>query len=102
MNSRLLPNFTGKGEDSLDKPYFDMFMNIFVVTDFPTVTEPPMWLCICRDKDTKLKASQLAGKAMFTTNYVKIYSTYKPTKFERLEDLSATNKSKLVSPFCSL
>ena len=30
---------------------------------------------------------------MFTTNYVKKYATYEPAKFERLEDLPATNKS---------
>ena len=81
-----------KGEDSLDKPYYDMFMNMFVATDFPTVTEPPVWLWICGDKETKLKATQLAGMEMFTSNYVKKYSTYEPSKFERLEDLPATNK----------
>ena len=30
---------------------------------------------------------------MFTANYVKKYATYEPAKFERLEDLPATNKS---------
>ena len=75
MNFRRLLGFTGKREDSLDKPYFDMFMNMFVATDFPTVTEPPVWLWICEDKETKLKATQLVGMAMFTANYVKKYST---------------------------
>ena len=70
-----------------------MFMNMFVTTDFPTVTKPPVWLWICGDKETELKATQLAGKAMFTANYVKKYATFEPAKFERLEDLSATNKS---------
>ena len=93
MDFRRLPGFTGKGEDSLEKPYFDMFMNMFVTADFPTVTEPPVWLWICGDKETKLKATQLAGKAMFTANYVKRCVAYEPAKFERLEDLPATNKS---------
>ena len=70
-----------------------MFMNMFVMADFPTVTKPPVWLWICGDKETELKATQLAGKAMFTANYVKKYATYEPAKFERLEDLPATNKS---------
>ena len=30
---------------------------------------------------------------MFKANYMKKYSTYKPTKFKRLDDLSATNKN---------
>ena len=30
---------------------------------------------------------------MFTANYVKKHSTYKPVKFERLEDLPTTNKN---------
>ena len=68
-------------------------MNMFVTTDFPTVMEPPVWLWICGDKETELKATQLAGKAMFTANYVKKYVTYEPAKFERLEDLPVTNKS---------
>ena len=89
MDFRRLPGFPGKGEDSLEKPYFDMFVTV----DFPTVTEPSVWLWICRDKETELKATQLAGKTMFTANYVKKYATYEPAKFERLEDLSATNKS---------
>ena len=93
MDFRRLPGFTGKGEDSLEKPYFDMFMNMFVATDFPTVMEPPVWLWICGDKETELKATQLEGMAIFTANYVKKYSTYEPAKFERLEDLSATNKN---------
>ena len=93
MDFRRLPGFTSKGEDSLEKPYFDMFMNMFVTADFPTVIEPPVWLWICGDKETELKATQLAGKAMFTANYVKKYATYEPTKFEWLEDLPATNKS---------
>ena len=42
MDFRRLPDFTGKGEDSLEKPYFNMFMNMFVTADFPTVTEPPV------------------------------------------------------------
>ena len=57
------------------------------------MTEPPVWLWICGDKETELKATQLAGKAMFTANYVKKYATYEPAKFERLEDLPETNKS---------
>ena len=93
MDFQRLPGFTGKGEDSLEKPYFDMFMNMFVTADFPTVTEPPVWLWICGDKETELKATQLAGKAMFTANYVKKYATYEPAKFEQLEDLPTTNKS---------
>ena len=93
MDFRQLLDFTRKGEDSLEKPYFNMFMNMFVTMDFPTVTKPPVWLWICRDKETELKAAQLAGKAMFTTNYVKKYATYEPAKFEWLEDLPATNKS---------
>ena len=52
-------NFVEKEEDTLEKPYFDMFMNMFVTTDFSTVTEPSVLLWICRDKETKLKASQL-------------------------------------------
>ena len=70
-----------------------MFMNMFVTADFPTVTKPPVWLWICGDKETELKATQLADKTMFTANYVKKYATYEPAKFERLEDLPATNKS---------
>ena len=101
MDFRRLPGFTGKGEDLLEKPYFDMFMNMFVTADFPTVTEPPVWLWICGDKETELKATQLVGKAMFTTNYVKKYATYEPAKFERLEDLPATNKSART-PVCLL
>ena len=93
MDFRRLSGFTGKGEDSLDKPYFDMFMNMFVVTDFPTVMEPPMWLWIWEDKETELKATQLEGMAMVTPNYVKKYSTYEPVKLEQLEDLPATNKN---------
>ena len=93
MDFRRLPGFTGKGEDSLEKPYFDMFMNMFVTADFPTVTEPPLWLWICGDKETELKATQLAGKALFTTNYMKKYATYEPAKFEWLEDLPTTNKN---------
>ena len=93
MDFQRLPGFTGKGENSLKKPYFDMFMNMFVATDFPTMTEPLVWLWICRDKETELKATQLAGMAMFTANYVKKYSTYEPAKFEWLEDLPATNKN---------
>ena len=93
MDFRRLPRFTGKGEDLLEKPYFDMFMNMFVTADFPTVMEPPVWLWICRDKEMELKATQLAGKAMFTANYVTKYATYEPVKFKRLEDLPATNKS---------
>ena len=92
MDFRRLPSFSGKGEDSMEKPYFDMFMNMFVATDFPTMTEPPVWLWICGDKET-----QLAGMAMFTANYVKKYSTYEPAKFERLEDLPATNKNARVA-----
>ena len=76
-----------------------MFMNMFVTTDFPTVTEPLVWLRICRDKETELKATQLVGKAIFTTNYVKKYATYEPVKFERLEDLPATNKSAQAPVF---
>ena len=57
MDFRRLLGFIRKGEDSLDKPYFDMFMNMFVATDFPTVTEPPMWLWIYGDKDKELKAT---------------------------------------------
>ena len=38
------------------------------------MTEPPVWLWICEDKETELKATQLAGMAMFTANYVKKYS----------------------------
>ena len=101
MDFRRLPGFTAKGEDSLEKTYFDMFMNMFVMADFPTVTEPPVWLWICGDKETELKATQLAGKAMFTANYVKKYATYEPAKFERLEDLPATNKSARA-PICLL
>ena len=93
MDFRRLPGFTRKGEDSLDKLYFDMFMNMFVATDFPTVTEPPVWLWICGNKEIELKATHLVGMAMFTANYVKKYSTYEPAKFERLEDLPATNKN---------
>ena len=93
MDFRRLPGFTTKGEDSLERPYFDMFMNMFVTADFPTVTEPPVWRWICGDKEMELKATQLAGKVMFTANYVKKYATYEPAKFERLEDLPATNKS---------
>ena len=93
MDFRRLPDFIGKGEDSLEKPYFDMFMNMFVTADFPTVTKPPVWLWICGDKETELKATQLVGKAMFTANYVKKYATYEPAKFEWLEDLLTTNKS---------
>ena len=93
MDFRRLPSFIEKGEDLLEKPYFDMFVNMFVTADFSTVSEPPVWLWICGDKETELKATQLADKAMFTANYVKKYATYEPTKFERLEDLPATNKS---------
>ena len=93
MDFRRLLGFIGKGEDSLDKPYFDMFMNMFVVTDFPIVMEPPVWLWICGDQETQLKAIQLVGMAMFIANYVKKYSTYEPAKVERLEDLPATNKN---------
>ena len=78
-----------------------MFMNMFVTADFPTVTKPPVWLWICRDKETELKATELAGKAMFTTNYVKRYAAYEPAKFEQLEDLPATNKSARA-PVCLL
>ena len=70
-----------------------MFMNMFVTADFPPVTEPPVWQWICGDKEMELKATQLAGKAMFTANYVTKYATYELAKFERLEDLPATNKS---------
>ena len=93
MDFQRLPGFTRKDEDLVDKPYFDMFMNMFVTMDFPTVTEPPVWLWICGDNETELKATQLADKAMFTSNYMKKYSTYEPAKFEWLEDLPATNKS---------
>ena len=101
MDFRRLPGFTGKGEDSLEKPYFDMFMNMFMTVDFPTVTGPSVWLWIKGDKEMELKATQLAGKAMFTANYVKKYATYEPAKFERLEDLPATNKSARA-PVCLL
>ena len=101
MDFQRLLGFTGKGEDSLDKLYFDMFMNMFVATDFPIVTEPPVWLWICRDKETKLKATQLVGMAMVTANYVKKYSLYEPAKFERLEDLPVTNKNARA-PMCLL
>ena len=97
MDFRRLPSFTGKGEDSLEKLYFDMFMNMFVATDFPIVTEPLVWLWICGDKEIELKATQLAGLAMFIANYVKKYSMYEPAKFERLEDLLATNKNAQAS-----
>ena len=70
-----------------------MFMNMFVTADFPTVTEPSVWLWICGEKETELKATQLAGKAMFIANDVKKYATYEPTKFEWLEGLPTTNKS---------
>ena len=93
MDFRQLPGFTAKGEDSLEKPYFDMFMNSFVMADFPIVTEPPVWLWICGDKETELKATELASKAMFRANYVKKYATYEPAKFKWLEVLPATNKS---------
>ena len=93
MDFRWLLGFTGKREDSLEKPYFDMFMNMFMTMDFPTVTEPPVWQWICGDKEMELKATQLAGKAMFIANYVKKYATYESAKFEQLEDLPATNKS---------
>ena len=101
MDFQRLPGFTAKGEDSLEKPYFDMFMNMFVTADSLTVTEPPVWLWICGDKKTELKATQLAGKAMFTANYVKKYATYEPAKFERLEDLPTTNKNARA-PVCLL
>ena len=42
MDFRRLLGFTAKGEDSLEKTYFDMFMNMFVTADFPTITEPPV------------------------------------------------------------
>ena len=57
MDFRWLPSFFGKGEDSLEKPYFNMFMNMFVTKDFPTITKPPMWLWICGNKETELKAT---------------------------------------------
>ena len=41
MDFRRLPGFTAKGEDSLEKPYFDMFMNMFVTADFPTSPSLP-------------------------------------------------------------
>ena len=54
MDFRQLPSFTRKGEDSLEKPYF---VNMFVTADCPTVTEPPVWLWICGDKEMELKAT---------------------------------------------
>ena len=50
MDFRWLPGFIGKEEVSMDKPYFDMFMNMFVTTDFLTIMDPPVWLWICGDK----------------------------------------------------
>ena len=50
-----------------------------------------------------LQVCHLGRHAMFTTNYVRKYSTYKSAKFKRLEDLSARNKnSMLPSPSSSL
>ena len=46
-------------------------------------------------------ACHLEEHAIFTTNYVKKYYTYKPAKFERMEDLSATNKNARA-PVCLL
>ena len=85
--------FGGKEEGTFKKPYYKIFMNMFVTTDFSMVIEPLVWLQTCKDKDTELMASQLVGPAMFMANYVKKSSMYEPAKFERLEDFSTTNKN---------
>ena len=82
LDFRQLLGFLGKEEGTLEKSYFEMFMNIFLTIDFPMVTEPLVWLWICEDKEMELMACHLARHAMFTANYVKKYTTYKTTKFE--------------------
>ena len=62
-------------------------MNMFHMTNFQTINEPPVWLWIYRDKEMELIACYFVEHIMFTTNYVKKYSSYEPTKFKRLEDL---------------
>ena len=101
LDFQWLLGFVGKEEETLQKPYFKMFMNMVLTTGFSTVTKPPVWLWICGDKETELMACHLTWHAIFTTNYMKKYSTYKPTKFEQLEDLSTTSKNARA-PICLL
>ena len=92
LDFRQVPGFVAKGTTSFDNPYFMSFMDMFMQGDFPHINEPPAWLWICCDKETKLQLHHLVGHGMLTAKYVKKFSTYISTKFERLEDLPATHR----------
>ena len=53
--------FVRKEEGTLKKPYFEMFMNMFVTIDFSIVTKPPVWLWICGTKRRSLWHVTLQG-----------------------------------------
>ena len=93
MDFQQVPGFAAKVTSTFENPYFMLFMNMFIQSNFPHINELPIWLWICCDKETQLQIHHLAGHEMVTTKYMKKFSTYVLVEFKRVDDLPTMHKN---------
>ncbi len=92
IDFRNIPGFTQAKKSIVDSPYFEEFMQTFERQDQPSMTDPPIHMWIAGYKDAEILVKAYANLPRFRDVYDISYSEYEPSKFERLQDVSVTNK----------
>ena len=94
IDFRFVPGVTGKARSSVQKPFFEEFMNLISSKGQPVLTELPSWLFICGDVVALEQLEAFAKKAPLVGTFDLFPSEYVPAPNERLGGYSA--KSKLA------
>jgi len=95
IDFRRVPGFMTKG--STATPYYTSWFSWFANTNEPKLTEPPIWMWICGDKETQTQLIVEAEKWGMMETYAKRLCIYEPFKFERLEDRGIKDKYSKAS-----
>lgn len=92
MDFRNLPGALEQAGSSSAAPYFYNFLQVLEQIEDPSVTELPVWIWICRDRDSQAKIVHHVSHSKFGELYNSHYAEYVPGKYERLEDQPSNSK----------
>lgn len=97
VDFRFIPGIAGKSSSSIEKPYFQEFMNLFMKQDKPAFTDLPCWMFICGDDASFKQVEAFAKKAPFAGVFELVPSKYIPAQNERLGGHAAKTKLAMES-----
>jgi len=92
IDFRFLLSNIGESNSTVEKPFFEEFMNVFSSHNEPTLTDLPCWVFIYGDKSDYLQVEAFAKKSPFTSLYELMPSKYVLAPNERLSGHAAKIK----------